>query len=136
MDAHPHLGKDKRSRSKSLQGREPFVWRKAEDGLLGRRPFPEMADMEHHHTNCNHNEPPAQMQRSKSMANLGGADGHGFRPRSSSGSGSGGGKGQPARKSRKRTQTHLMSKIRILRLHFKHPKTMFLFLICNSTSKK
>ena len=79
MDSHPHLGpKEKRSRSKSLEGRDPFVWRRAEEGLLGRRPDAAMAEAEHHHSNCNHRDGPAaaaQMYRSKSMANLGGAVG-------------------------------------------------------------
>ena len=59
MESHPHLGKDtnaKRARSKSIEGREPFVWRRAEEGLLGRRPDPEVAEMEHHHSNCNHKD--------------------------------------------------------------------------------
>ena len=91
MDSHPHLGpKEKRSRSKSLEGRDPFVWRRAEEGLLGRRPDAAMAEAEHHHSNCNHRDGPAaaaQMYRSKSMANLaGGAVGHGLRPASSSAS--------------------------------------------------
>ena len=62
METHPHLGKDKRARSKSIEGREPFVWRRADEGLLGRRPDPEMAEMEHHHSNCNHKDGPAQVR--------------------------------------------------------------------------
>ena len=36
--------------------RDPFVWRRAEEGLLGRRPDAEVAEAEHHHSNCNHKD--------------------------------------------------------------------------------